>query len=64
MPVLSNQLAAGSGPGGKALPVAMRVLAYGQLARLTPPRAVGRNIAAVLRLVVPWHPCTEASYDL
>eukprot|EP00965_Chrysotila_dentata_P104995 3468188-Pleurochrysis_carterae.AAC.1 len=42
----------------------MRVLAYGQLARLTPPRAVGPNIAAVLRLVVPWHPCTEASYNL
>eukprot|EP00965_Chrysotila_dentata_P080880 2669811-Pleurochrysis_carterae.AAC.1 len=42
----------------------MRVLAFGQLALLTPPRAVGPNIAAVMLLVAPWHPCTEASYDL
>eukprot|EP00965_Chrysotila_dentata_P133780 4424596-Pleurochrysis_carterae.AAC.1 len=35
MPVLSSQAAEGAGPGGEALPVAMRVLIYGQLARLT-----------------------------
>eukprot|EP00965_Chrysotila_dentata_P112484 3718355-Pleurochrysis_carterae.AAC.1 len=49
--------------GGVALPIAVRALAYGQLARLTPPRAVGQNIAAVVRCVAPWLRCTEATYD-
>eukprot|EP00965_Chrysotila_dentata_P255171 6212125-Pleurochrysis_carterae.AAC.6 len=64
MPLLSSQLAAGSGPGGKALPMVMRVLVYGELSRLTPPRAVGHNITAVVRCVAPWHPCTEPSFDV
>eukprot|EP00965_Chrysotila_dentata_P137709 4555925-Pleurochrysis_carterae.AAC.2 len=61
MPVMLSQVVAGSGAGGEALPVAMRVLVYGQLARLTPPRAVGPSIAAVLRCIGV--DCTEPSYD-
>eukprot|EP00965_Chrysotila_dentata_P030801 1026246-Pleurochrysis_carterae.AAC.2 len=63
MPVLHSKLAAGGGAGGKALPIAVRVLAYGQLARLTPPRVVGPNIAALLQRAAPWHPCTEPAFD-
>eukprot|EP00965_Chrysotila_dentata_P165810 5474595-Pleurochrysis_carterae.AAC.1 len=64
---MSSQLIAGSGPGGKALPVAMRVLVRSASFRGIGRRggAVGPNIAAVLRLVVSWHPCIEVeSYDL
>eukprot|EP00965_Chrysotila_dentata_P092315 3047062-Pleurochrysis_carterae.AAC.1 len=49
--------------GGLELPFAMRVLAFGQLARLTLPRAVEPNIAAVVRYIAPWHRCSEATYD-
>eukprot|EP00965_Chrysotila_dentata_P001537 50613-Pleurochrysis_carterae.AAC.1 len=44
MPALHAQRAKGKTNGGKALPLAMHALAYGQLARLTPPRAIGPNI--------------------
>eukprot|EP00965_Chrysotila_dentata_P180203 5949755-Pleurochrysis_carterae.AAC.1 len=63
MPVLHSKLAAGGGAGGNALPIAVRVLAYGQLARLNPPRAVGPNRVAVLQRAAPWHPCTKPSFD-
>eukprot|EP00965_Chrysotila_dentata_P100968 3335424-Pleurochrysis_carterae.AAC.1 len=39
--------------GALSLPIAVRVLAFGQLARLTPPRAISPNIVE----------CSEATYD-
>eukprot|EP00965_Chrysotila_dentata_P026099 865633-Pleurochrysis_carterae.AAC.1 len=62
MPIMHETRVEGQ-TGGVALPIAVRALAYGQLARLTSPRAVGQNIAAVVRCVVPWLHCTEATYD-
>uniref|UniRef100_A0A7S4BPN4 Uncharacterized protein n=2 Tax=Chrysotila carterae TaxID=13221 RepID=A0A7S4BPN4_CHRCT len=50
--------------GGLELPFALRVLVFGQLARLTPPRAIGPNIAAVVRCIAPWHRCSEPTYDI
>eukprot|EP00965_Chrysotila_dentata_P012531 411815-Pleurochrysis_carterae.AAC.1 len=52
------------GRGGIAsLPFIMRVLVYGQLARMTPPRAVGPNIVASMRAVAPWHRVDEPECD-
>eukprot|EP00965_Chrysotila_dentata_P246268 6207061-Pleurochrysis_carterae.AAC.1 len=62
MPALHAQRAEGKTNGGKALPLAMRALAYGQLARLTPPRATGLNIVAAVRCVAPWLECAEFTY--
>eukprot|EP00965_Chrysotila_dentata_P026584 880726-Pleurochrysis_carterae.AAC.1 len=43
---------------------AVRVaLVYGQLLRLTPPRAIGPNLTATLRCVAPFLPFDEPTYD-
>eukprot|EP00965_Chrysotila_dentata_P084437 2788303-Pleurochrysis_carterae.AAC.2 len=63
MPVLHAHRAAGQGAGGVSLPFAIRALVFGHLALLIPPRAVGPNIAVVLRCVAaPWHPCINEPF--
>eukprot|EP00965_Chrysotila_dentata_P076182 2516530-Pleurochrysis_carterae.AAC.2 len=63
MTVLHKQRVAGTGVGGPFLLFHVRALLYGQLARFTPPRAIGPNINATLRCVAPELRFGEPTYD-
>eukprot|EP00965_Chrysotila_dentata_P088300 2916220-Pleurochrysis_carterae.AAC.1 len=49
--------------GALSLPIAVHVLAFWQLSRLTPPRAIGPNISAVVRCIALWVKCSETTFD-